>query len=200
MKSYDKICIIKYRNSEALVGIKWNDKYKEYQAHWSFGVGYMPVKLDELEIIKDYDFEDTKSSTLDKIEIDYLSRQTPNPSEPCVSYGWIDLEGNFYACEYHDHIQLSKTLCASKYNELENEFFLEDKGWIKVYAVGFHFEDSYMPNDAQKKTMLELYFCFVENKDNVELNGLCRGETVTGTVASYMKGQLKCMDRSIDFE
>lgn len=56
----------------------------------------------------------------------------PKNSESFV-YGWIDREGNTYACSFEGHLRAAEYLCQEKgikgYNE---ERALEEAGWIKI--------------------------------------------------------------------
>lgn len=48
-------------------------------------------------------------------------------------YGWIDLEGNTYACSFRDHSYAAEFLCEEMgYNSHYAERQLENLGWIKI--------------------------------------------------------------------
>lgn len=80
-------------------------------------------------------------------------------------YGWIDLDGNFYGCEYEEHDHCLYMI--SGLSELE----AERMGWIKIYRdpilaewypnklnnqgmIYYYDERSHRLNKAQKDTLL----------------------------------------------
>ena len=49
--------------------------------------------------------------------------------------GWIDRNGNFYRCDYHDHSEVAEYVIGVSERELE------EKGYIKVFQSFPRFED-----------------------------------------------------------
>ena len=102
---------------------------------------YEPHQSDE--IVEAADFNDLT----DKVDYSYLL----SPDSP---YGWIDLEGNFYGCNYTEHSTLA--YCYFKSSERE----LEMKGYVKVYrghrGISYYIE-GYL-TDAQAATLRERGF------------------------------------------
>lgn len=48
-------------------------------------------------------------------------------------YGWIDREGNTYACSFENHYRAAEYLCLEKgINSYNEERTLEEAGWIKI--------------------------------------------------------------------
>lgn len=73
--------------------------------------------------------------------------------KPDSIYGWIDVKGNFYGCDYMEHSLLAE------YYFKSNERALEDIGFVKIYR-DFDGERAYYVsrylNEKQEKKLLEL--------------------------------------------
>lgn len=66
-----------------------------------------------------------------------LTREQMYPKNSAsFKYGWIDTDGNTYACEYEGHYLSAKYICKELgYSVYDGERKLEELGWIKVTAV-----------------------------------------------------------------
>ncbi|MFZ5634401.1 MAG: hypothetical protein ACOY40_16330 [Bacillota bacterium] len=61
--------------------------------------------------------------------------------------GWIDPEGNFYACSFEDHWKFADEMCKKqKYRlmsrflfNLDAEYTLEINGWVKISLGKIHY-------------------------------------------------------------
>lgn len=79
-------------------------------------------------------------------------------------YGWIDTEGNTYACGHTDHIDSADCICKELgYDTYNGEAELENRGWIKVTASwrGGRRETRVYPHDGfvtkrQYETLFDL--------------------------------------------
>jgi hypothetical protein len=92
-----------------------------------------------------------------------LKREEMYPKNyPEFKYGWIDTEGNTYACHYEDHYDAAKAICEEMFpDEMYNpERFLEKQNWIKVtrsssFTQGLLVED-YCITKSQYETLVNL--------------------------------------------
>lgn len=96
---------------------------------------------------------------------DPLTREEMYPkNHPDFEYGWIDLEGNTYACSVEEHYDAAKAICKELFTEEQYnaERFLEKQNWIKVtrpstFAQGLFVEDCAI-SKAQYETLVNLGF------------------------------------------
>ncbi|MFZ5596769.1 MAG: hypothetical protein ACOY31_07120 [Bacillota bacterium] len=92
--------------------------------------------------------------------------------------GWIDPQGNFYACSYEEHWKFAEEICKEfKYRlvarflfNLDAEYTLECNGWVKISLgkVRYHCE-----KPLTRKQMDKLFDYFLANgKEMKEYNRL----------------------------
>lgn len=94
---------------------------------------------------------------------DPLTREEKYPkNSPDFKFGWIDLEGNTYACNVEDHYSAAKAICKEDLKEdvYNGERFLEELNWVKItrpssFAQGIFVED-YKITKAQYETLINL--------------------------------------------
>ena len=90
------------------------------------GLGYSSFELEYdkkngfLEIVENENFPLSRNDMFPKNHENFL-------------YGWIDPEGNTYACNFEDHYYASEFLCEERgYKGYNSERVLEEAGWIKI--------------------------------------------------------------------
>lgn len=96
---------------------------------------YVPNENDIIAEVNDWD----------DLDYSYLLK-------PDSEYGYIDREGNFYGCDYHEHSDIAELYLKTTERELE------EKGWIKIYRSHNHKTTYYYEHnltEAQIKTLEE---------------------------------------------
>ena len=77
-----------------------------------------------------------------------LEQMFPKNSEKFF-WGWIDPEGNTYACEFESHSSCAAAICGEfGFSEYRGERELGEKGWIKVSR-----EAPYTPENRSSRTI-----------------------------------------------
>lgn len=66
-----------------------------------------------------------------------------------LDHGWIDRDGNFWGCSFHNHDRLAGVLFGMK-----DERDAEDAGWVRIH--GKVWQCAGHPNAAQKQTLLNI--------------------------------------------
>jgi len=116
--------------------------------------------------------EDIKKEKLDKLitKMNFYEK----------SDGWIDTEGNLFACGYMEHMPLINHLINEKLVDFKDEREFEEVGWVKLAHSDFHF----MPyiydefKKLRKRPMTKSQSCFIWDyaKENnmriIKINGM----------------------------
>ena len=71
-------------------------------------------------------------------------------------YGWIDLEGNFYGCNYYEHALCLEACFGITEYEAEKRGFIkvfDDGGWSSYNDFSYYHEG--FLTDAQRKTLID---------------------------------------------
>lgn len=66
-----------------------------------------------------------------------------------LDHGWIDTDGNFWGCSFHNHDRLAGILFGMK-----DESVAENAGWVRVH--GKLWQSIAHPNEAQQRTLLDI--------------------------------------------
>ena len=137
--NYDKYAIYK-TSFGGLKAVLYIDNERDFYRHQVFGKpAYFPMLVNRQGGRCPFDEEiDKRNGFLYIKEVledeEPLTREEmfPKNSESFL-YGWIDREGNTYACSFEGHYPAAEALCKekgiAKYNE---ERALEKAGWIKI--------------------------------------------------------------------
>jgi hypothetical protein len=102
--------------------------------------------------------------------IDYVPlKPIPDDVEEGWVSGWISPSGDFYHCNYSDHMNLASRLFYYDIIEDDDERYLEEQGWIKISARKFLSHEDYYPNTFQLLVILKFL-----NRQNIDLiyNGI----------------------------
>lgn len=90
--------------------------------------------------------------------------------------GWVDPEGNFYACQ--DHWSFADAMCRKRkyrllskfFFKLDSEYTLEVNGWVKISLGRIHYHNE---KPITKKQLDFLFDYFIANgKEMEEFNKL----------------------------
>ena len=72
-------------------------------------------------------------------------------------YGWIDLEGNFYGCEYQEHKMCAEACFGLSERDAEKAGFVkifDNTAWYDEYDETIYYHEKFL-TDAQRKTIID---------------------------------------------
>lgn len=135
---YDKYAI--YQGDVGKYAMLYIDNVHDFKRHGLFGSPYdveFPIVVNSRggrhTFRKEYEEGFLKIKEVGENE-EPLTREEMFPkNSDSFLYGWIDREGNTYACSFEGHFRAAEALCQEKgikcYND---ERALEEAGWIKI--------------------------------------------------------------------
>lgn len=143
-----------YKGEVGLFAVRYIDCKSELADYPYIKEEYLPVKVNRVggyttfseEYEKDQGFLYIKDVSGDK---EPLTREERFPKNSMVFYfGWIDRNGNTYACNYTNHTLAAEAICKELgYEGYNYQRTLEEYGWISVSQAVPYTPDNCLERD-----------------------------------------------------
>lgn len=134
---YEKYAI--YKTSCGLRAVTYADNVRDIEDYAYISIDSLPVIINDKGGYTGFDAAYEKKNGFIKIvtvlkDTEPLSREEMFPkNSDHFWYGWIDRDGNTYACDFESHYKAAKYICKELgFDSYRPESELEERGWVKI--------------------------------------------------------------------